>query len=94
MAQAYKLWLQKETRTDDITCAVIWFDHQQDAAIAAAGTAHGNVLPQSADEQQSTPPQVAEHASRLGLLRTPSGKQANDAAEVVAASMIAATGGN
>lgn len=30
VAQAYKLWLQKETRTDDITAVVLFLDWQQD----------------------------------------------------------------
>jgi hypothetical protein len=31
VAAAYKMWLQKETRTDDITCVVLFFqglEHQ------------------------------------------------------------------
>ncbi|KAL4452158.1 hypothetical protein ABPG75_007820 [Micractinium tetrahymenae] len=88
VAQAYKLWLQKETRTDDITCAVIFFDHEQEAAEAAGGSE----APEAAALQQPalvTPPQAAELPSRLGLLRTHSGKQAGmEVAEAIAAVTI------
>lgn len=87
VAQAYKLWLQKETRTDDITCVVIFFDHEQGAAAGSASgvePAQASAAPQ--ELAQSTPLQAADPASRLGLLRTHSGAQAGaQAAQLVAA---------
>jgi cGMP-dependent protein kinase 2 len=66
-AQAYKLWLQKETRTDDISAVIIFLDWA-----APAGAAEGAALP-----LQATPPQGDEPPSRLGALwRTRSGKAA------------------
>ena len=29
VAQAYKLWLQKETRTDDVSCVILFLDWPQ-----------------------------------------------------------------
>lgn len=60
VSQAYRLWLQRETRTDDISAVVIFFDWPQEgkqAAAAAGGEAGAEVsepqTPSSSPSKQS-----------------------------------------
>lgn len=93
VAQAYKLWLQKETRTDDITCVVIFFDHEQDASDMSGGNTTAAAGAAAQEPTQSTPPQAVEPSSRLALLRTPSSKQAGAGdAEAVPVAITASDG--
>ena len=81
VSQAYKLWLQKETRTDDISAVVLFFDWKKmegsSRGAAVAGAAGGAAAAAAAPAaQQDTPPQGGEATSRLGSVwRSRSGKK-------------------
>lgn len=53
VAQAYKLWLQRETRTDDISAVVMFFDwpEQEGGSAAAAPTCAAAAAAASAPQQ-------------------------------------------
>jgi serine/threonine protein phosphatase PrpC len=77
VAQAYKLWLQKETRTDDISCVVAFLEWPAEAAAAAqqAQQQAAAAAEASAGQQQ----QGAQPAAQI--TRTPSGKSVRAASE-------------
>ena len=58
VAQAYKLWLQRETRTDDISAVVLFFDWPQ-----AEGAASSEEQPTSSEAAPETPVGKADTAS-------------------------------
>lgn len=81
VAQAYKLWLQKETRTDDISAVVLFFDWGAAAAQCAPAPAVGGL------QSHATPPQVGEAQPRPSLWRAKSGKSAGAAAAAAVAAV-------
>ena len=70
VAQAYKLWLQKETRTDDISCVVAFLEWPEAAAAAQQAAAEADA---SAGQQQQQQQQQGAHQAAQ-ITRTPSDK--------------------
>lgn len=69
VSQAYKLWLQRETRTDDITAVVLLFDWPKEEEGEAAEQ-------QPEQQQQPAEPQQGESGGEgeLSEPQTPSSK--------------------
>ena len=73
VAQAYKLWLQKETRTDDITAIVLFLDWEQQE--------------QQQQQQQAQRQGLSQHLQQL--MRVPSAKHSSSSSGTVSISASA-----
>lgn len=74
VAQAYKLWLQRETRTDDISAVVLFFDWTSGSAeVAGAASASAPASArQQPEQQQADAPQLQRAPSSSRRPDTPS----------------------
>lgn len=74
VAQAYKLWLQKETRTDDISCVVAFLEWPPAAAAAEEETAGPTGVAGAGAGVQAGQQQLEAQPAVVDITRTPSGK--------------------